>query len=156
MKRFWDKVDKSGACWVWTATRTRFGYGRFMLDRKVRAAHRLSYELTKGPIPAGLMVLHSCDNPPCVNPDHLSVGTSADNVHDCMRKGRVRRRPLRGQGHPAAKLTYHDVVDIRSLRAFGATQSTLAAAFGVSQANVSMICSGVTWGGWSPDGAVRT
>src|SRR4051812_22074657 len=88
MERFWSKVDKTGECWLWTAYRDAAGYGRFGLAGKVQKAHRVSYELAVGPIPAGAHVLHSCDNPPCVNPDHLRVGSRIDNMRDKFMRGR--------------------------------------------------------------------
>ena len=91
-ERFWEKVDQSGglfACWPWTANRNSRGYGdRFRVGDKQYRAHRFAYELTHGPIPDGLLVCHSCDNPPCCNPAHLWLGTAADNHADRNRKGR--------------------------------------------------------------------
>jgi len=95
--RFWAKVDKDGpnGCWVWTAStfRARNGYGKFnagttAATSKTVYAHRFSYELSNGPIPDGLDVLHGCDNPPCVNPNHLRLGTAADNSADMLRRKR--------------------------------------------------------------------
>jgi hypothetical protein len=90
--RFWAKVDTSGgedACWNWTASASHdFGYGEFMLDGTKRRAHRWTYEQKVGPIPAGMYVLHKCDNPKCVNPKHLFLGTHQDNCDDMRRKGR--------------------------------------------------------------------
>jgi len=87
--RFWSKVQcLPGPCWLWTGTRQHNGYGRILVDGRMRQAHRVSYELTFGPVPAGLQVCHKCDNPPCVNPDHLFVGTQSDNLFDQGRKGR--------------------------------------------------------------------
>ena len=91
--RLWSRVDTGGEdveCWEWTGARSPAGYGRIKGDNGTLQAHRVAYELTHGPIPDGLFVMHSCDNPPCCNPAHLSVGTNADNVHDSMRKGRAR------------------------------------------------------------------
>jgi hypothetical protein len=82
--RFWSHVLESPACWIWTGNIGPNGYGRF----GQRYAHRLSYEWMRGPIPEGMFVLHHCDNPPCVRPDHLFLGTAADNSHDMVRKGR--------------------------------------------------------------------
>lgn len=78
-ERFWAKVDKSGECWPWTATIDRYGYGTFWLGRKV-GAHRAAYELTRGPIPAGMDIDHLCRNRACVNPDHLEPVTRRVNV----------------------------------------------------------------------------
>jgi hypothetical protein len=91
--RFWAKVEKMpDGCWVWQAARSVSGYGLLAPSGGVRGdrrAHRVSWELHNGPIPAGLWVLHSCDNPPCVNPDHLFLGTRSDNMRDCASKGRL-------------------------------------------------------------------
>lgn len=92
-ERFWRKVDKSGECWVWTGCRHVAGYGRFNTQDAqwsgVVYAHRMAWELTHGPIPPGLHVLHRCDNPPCCNPEHLWLGTNADNHADKVQKGRL-------------------------------------------------------------------
>lgn len=87
--RFWVKVAKSDGCWTWTAGRHEYGYGVFGdRNHKVIYAHRYSYELAFGSIPDGLFVLHKCDNPPCVRPDHLFLGTHDDNMEDSAKKGR--------------------------------------------------------------------
>lgn len=109
--RFWSWVDKSGDCWVWTGVRRpkvygyARGYGQVSVNQKLLAAHRVSWQLPHGPIPEGLQVCHRCDNPPCVRPDHLFLGTSADNRHDAVVKGRAKapvhpRRTECRQGHP--------------------------------------------------------
>lgn len=106
-ERFWAKVDLSGECWVWTGSRaggTKVGgYGRFYLHGRVMPAHRRAWELTSGPIADGLLVLHRCDNPPCVRPDHLFLGSYRDNMLDASAKNRI-HRPTRtvthcGRGH---------------------------------------------------------
>lgn len=92
--RFWSKVDKTshaGGCWLWTAKRNQGGYGAVREagpGSRFLSTHRLSFEMANGQIPKGLMVCHSCDNPPCVNPDHLFLGTAIDNIRDCIAKGR--------------------------------------------------------------------
>lgn len=92
--RFWAKVDRLGPddCWEWTGHRDPKGYGKFMVTKSsgTTTAHRYSYEMAHGPIPDGLMVRHSCDNPPCVNPAHLAVGTAQNNADDIADHGRRR------------------------------------------------------------------
>ena len=90
--RFWSKVVKADGCWEWTAYRDPLGYGRLNVDGVPVLAHRLAYELEHGAIPDGMCILHRCDNPPCVNPDHLWLGTQADNSLDMASKGRWRNR----------------------------------------------------------------
>lgn len=91
MERFFSKVEKTETCWNWTACkRGKAGYGAINVNGKVKDAHRLSYELHKGEIPEGLMVLHTCDNRLCVNPEHLFLGTAKDNWHDGFNKGRIK------------------------------------------------------------------
>jgi hypothetical protein len=146
-ERFWAKVDRSGgpdACWPWTGALHRHdrpGYGRVNGgDGTSRYAHRLSWELHFGPIPEGLQVLHYCDNPPCVNPAHLWLGTNQDNRTDSAHKGRT----ARGERSPNAKLTEDDV---RAIRALGGTMSMarIAAQFGVTYLPVNFIIHRKTW-----------
>lgn len=93
IERFWNRVDRSGDCWVWTGEVNNHGYGRFALwhdgKRSRIFAHRLSLALHGASLRKGDVVMHHCDNPPCVNPDHLAIGTQRDNIHDCMAKGRL-------------------------------------------------------------------
>ena len=88
LQRFEEKIDKSGECWIWTASRNQKGYGLFQADYKRFIASRFAYEVWIGQIPEGMLVCHKCDNPPCVNPDHLFVGTAHDNAMDMVNKGR--------------------------------------------------------------------
>lgn len=128
-------------CWLWSTHVNARGYGRIWDGSKVVSAHRLSYELHSGPIPPGIFVCHRCDEPICVNPDHLFLGTHAENVADCKAKGRTRK----GIHHKSAKLTEDAVRMIREAIAIGDRQVDIGNRFGVSQKCVSMIKRGVTW-----------
>ena len=88
MDRFWAKVDKSGDCWMWTASKHQKGYGQVRIEGKLYRAHRLSYEWTYGSFDKKLCVCHKCDNPSCVKPEHLFLGTVTDNMRDMCVKGR--------------------------------------------------------------------
>lgn len=92
MSRLLANIVRVAGCWVWTGSKIPTGYGKLSIHNKKVAAHRLSWALHNGPIPAGLHVLHRCDNPPCVNPEHLFLGTDGDNAADKVSKGRQRSR----------------------------------------------------------------
>ncbi len=92
-ERFWQKVDKSGDCWEWTAYRIPAGYGQINIKGKLFLAHRVSYMISKGEITDGLLVCHKCDNRKCVNPNHLFLGTHKDNARDMVNKGRNSKHP---------------------------------------------------------------
>lgn len=157
-QRFWAKVDRRGAdeCWPWTATLTRYGYGRIWDGSTMAHAHRVSYKLAYGPIADELVVCHRCDNRWCVNPNHLFAGTQADNVHDAQAKGRMsqgephsavlRQVIPRGEEHWRTQLTESDVREMRRLRADeGLTGRQIADRFPTSKWNVFMILRGETW-----------
>ena len=136
-KDFWSRVDKSETCWIWTGS-SRRGYGCFLMNRQRFQAHRFSWKLKNGDIPTGKLVLHKCDNPPCVNPDHLFLGNQLLNRADCVLKG----RQARGSGSGMAKLTEELVL---AIRAADGTQRSIARRFGVSASNVNFILSRATW-----------
>jgi len=149
--RFWANVNKAApnGCWEWSGTKER-GYGRFDIKGKHFKTHRISWELTKGIILNGLCVLHHCDNPSCVNPEHLFLGTKGDNNRDRARKGRSGKfhhpdRIRRGEKTPSAKLLERDVQEIRRLYAQGARQTALAHQWGICQATISQVVRRVTW-----------
>lgn len=143
--RFWEKVELTPGCWLWTGYRDRRGYGTITVDRKVTRAHRLSYEMAVGAVPDGQWVLHTCDNPSCVRPDHLFLGTHADNMADASRKGRMPGGHLAGQDHPHAKLTNAQAAEIRALCASGAKRVHLARLYGVSRDAIQKIVNGVSY-----------
>ena len=148
-QRFWPKVAKAGAdeCWLWTASIASHGYGCLRVDGKTRTAHTLAWELSRGPIPAGMFVCHHCDVKACCNPAHLFLGTAADNAQDMGRKGRHPGNGLRGDRHPNARLTSEIVASIRTSVAVGVSQSEMARRVGVTVAQVNNIIRGKQWVG---------
>lgn len=131
--RFWERVSKTDSCWIWMASCTNDGYGTIKKGGKHVLTHRLSWHMAYGPIPDGLSVLHSCDNPPCVNPDHLFLGTQKDNMRDMINKGRYV-----GKGNTI--LTDAQVREIRKRYAQGGiTYAKLGSAYGVSSSAVNHI-----------------
>lgn len=153
-ERLWSRVVKShdpNGCWEWTGTTNRSGYGLLRIPgrRSMVAAHRLAWELTYGPIPQSddpkqeLCVLHRCDNPKCVNPSHLFLGTRLDNNADKMAKGR--HRALAGDASPRHSLTFEKVRLIRQLYQAGMNRNQIAKMFGVSWTCINYVVSGRTW-----------
>lgn len=152
LSRFWSKVYKDGpiiipelgSCWMWTSTRNKAGYGVIGISQKNYLTHRLSWEIQNGTIPKDLLVLHKCDNPSCINPEHLFLGTDADNVCDKMNKGRHRKRS--GEATGTAKVTKEQVIEIRERFAQGGIHhSQIAKEFGLSRMAVSFIVRRRTW-----------
>lgn len=148
-KKFWPRVAVGApdSCWRWNGSALPRGYGRFYPSKGVGLyAHRFSWELANGrPVPAGLHVMHACDNPACVNPAHLSVGTRSDNMRDCVAKGRHARRSTPGEAHPNHKLKAVQVIEMRQRAAGGESRRTLALAYGVSKHLVSLIVNRRAW-----------
>jgi hypothetical protein len=131
---FWSHVEKTDGCWIWHRGIDKQGYGTLKCWGKVSKAHRVSWELHNGPIPDDLFVCHKCDNPPCVNPEHLFLGTNKDNCDDRDRKGRVN-----------TVLTAEQVLEIRSLCEHGMLQRVVAARYGVQQSLISLIVNRKIW-----------
>jgi len=144
-QRFFEKVIFGVSdCWTWRASVDALGYGRFPYLGESKA-HRVSYRLFKGEIPEGMCVMHTCDNRQCVNPEHLVLGTQADNVLDMCRKGRHVCKPQHGESNPMSKLTAQDVEEIRTAVESGSTQRAMCQKFGVSPMTVSRIIRKETW-----------
>jgi hypothetical protein len=144
--RFWSKVNKTDGCWEWIAGRNKDGYGQIgKTHGDAVGAHRVAYELMVGPIPEGMCVLHRCDNPGCVNPDHLFLGTRADNTADMKAKGRARGPSFYGASNANAKLTEQDVREIRFIGGSGISQRALGLLYGVGQTQVGRILRGTRW-----------
>lgn len=154
MKHFHTKYQKHSVtgCWEWQRYRKPNGYGyteywdKAAKKRVNTHAHRLSWIIHNGPIPPGMQVCHTCDNPPCVNPAHLFLGTNYENWEDCVSKGRnmggANGPPI---ARPRARLTEADVAEIRRLRASGASRDEVARRFGISVDNVSHVTTGRRW-----------
>lgn len=143
------KLDPQTGCWVWTAycTGGDGGYGRIRVrienEWKMRGAHRIAWELYIGQIPPRLLVCHHCDNPPCVNPAHLFLGTDADNMADRDRK--ERRTAPKGEQNGEAKLSESEALQVLRRKTTGQRLIDVAAEFGVSVPQVSRIWRGDSW-----------
>lgn len=154
-RRFWEKVHKRGPdeCWEWKTRSGRRDYGCFSINGKPQRAHRVSWIMHFGEIPEGLFVCHSCDNPPCINPRHLWLGTAQDNVVDMVRKGRgyspisqgVKIRKAKGEAHGSAKLNNEKVLEIRRRLNAGERDERLGLEFGVGRTAIRYIRTGRRW-----------
>jgi hypothetical protein len=143
-QRFIEKVADlpDDGCWNWSANKHANGYGQFQMDRRNRLAHRVSYELFVGEIPAGMFVMHRCDNRACVRPSHLTIGTAADNMRDKREKGRA----AKGENNGRSKLTERSVIAIRERYAKGGIyQRELAEEFNTVQTVISDIVRRKKW-----------
>ncbi len=143
--RFWarTKDEPETGCLIWTGavSGAGCGYGGFRIGKTVSGAHRVAYRLTHGPIPPGLMVRHQCHNPLCVQPSHLSVGTSLDNARDAVEAC----RNVHGVGSRRRGLTAEDAQVIRALHALGDTLASLAAGFAASVSTIKSVLARKTW-----------
>lgn len=157
-----QNVDRSAgpeACWPWTGCTSRPGnYGVFKFKGPRLRAHRVAYELARGPVPDGLFVLHRCDNPPCCNPAHLFLGTNTENTADRNAKGRT----ARGTRSACHRLTDSAVGEIRQRSAGGESRASLARAFGVDESTIRGVVNGKYWshvpiaaGGWGVSDALE-
>lgn len=159
---FWEKVNCTNSpdeCWEWQASTNKDGYGNFNFNGKPERAHRVAYYLTHGTIKEGMRVLHSCDNPRCCNPSHLREGTQAENVADCVRRGRARGSSMPGELNPMAKLDWAKVRSIRSeyqnrgqyphgnnhSGSIPLSQKSIAKKYGVAQSLIGLITRNLIW-----------
>jgi hypothetical protein len=149
IKRFWMQVQKTKSCWLWIGNKGIGGYGRIVVNGSKVKAHRYSWEIHNGAIPSGLFVCHHCDNPSCVNPDHLFVGTNTDNRKDSVSKNRHNSGYYAGESCHFAKLTESQVLEIRRRHkkwSHGPDGSkALAKEFGVLQEAIRVIIRGGSW-----------
>jgi len=145
LARFERNFKKSDGCWLWqgSVVSDRGGYGRFHIGKKSYRAHRLSWQVYMGEWPGDLFVCHKCDTPRCVNPDHLFLGTTTDNMRDMIRKGR--KYDQSGENHPSNKLSEKDVFAIRNAHRNGISQADLHRQYGMSRAAICKIIQGKLW-----------
>lgn len=134
--------EPNTGCWLWAGF-THKGYGRFTVNSKSKRAHRASYQLFIGAIPEGLSVCHHCDNPSCVNPDHLFLGTHRQNMRDMATKGRASAR--KGEDAGNSKINEDDVLEIRRLLKKGLSQTKIAEKFKIARRTISHIKLRETW-----------
>ena len=143
-ERFNKFIEYGPGCWTWNGSKNNKGYGQFKVDRKMKRAHRVAWTMARAePLRDGECVLHRCDNPACVRPDHLFLGTIGDNNRDTAAKGR--HADMRGSRHPRAKLRDEDIHEIRRRLARGETGREIGARYGVGQAQIYRIKAGVGW-----------
>lgn len=135
-----DAAPEHG-CWVWMLSARKSGHATMRVNGHTVSAYRIAYQVGVGPIPPGAMVLHRCDNPRCIRPDHLELGGQAKNMADCS----ARRRTARGAHNGQARLSATAVGEIRGLRSSGTSQSAVAARFGVTGSTVGRIWRGESW-----------
>jgi len=147
LERLLDKAipEPNSGCWIWTGRDNQKGYGSIWNGIRSEYAHRASYRLHKGDIPEGMVVCHACDVPSCINPDHLWLGTTQDNVRDCVAKGRHVPADISGKKNPKAKLNPEQVKEIQNIPQRYGVDIALARKFGVSKGAISHIRSGRTW-----------
>jgi hypothetical protein len=142
--RFWSKVDQTGICWLWKAGKFSDGYGQFSIEAGFNArAHRVAWILTYGEIQDGLLVMHTCDTPLCVNPEHLVLGTAFENIDDARVKGRLKGFP--GEQNSQAVLTREHVIGIRTDFKNGFNRFQLKEKYNISSALLYTILHYKSW-----------
>ena len=149
LKRFWKRVNKNGPiqphmttpCWLWMGSLQGKGYGQFWTGEYGTTAHRFSWQMVNGDIPKGHEICHTCDVRICMNPDHLFSGTRADNMKDCINKGRT----AKGEKHGRSKLKRPQIEEIKQLSLDGKSQREIAEVFNVTQPNIGCILREETW-----------
>jgi hypothetical protein len=146
-ERFFRHIEKTDGCWLWTGRLVGKGYGSLGMGgkgAKHKLSHRLSYEIHHGEIPDGMVVMHKCDNPRCVNPNHLEVGTQSQNIKDAFARGRKLNLPsgLKGESHGASKLNNASVINIRESTL---SIAELAKLYGVSNTAIERVRARKTW-----------
>ncbi len=140
IERILNQTDKIGTCWTWRGPKTRDGYGVMTIGRRQFRAHRISFEVFYGVEADGYLVCHTCDNPDCVNPEHLFLGTAADNMADMIQKGR--KISMRDGDHHNIKVSHSDRREIIRRRKAGEPLKQIAADYGVHFGTISAICTG--------------
>lgn len=141
-RRFWKYVKKSRGCWEWIGANAD-GYGVFGIGYKMYKSHRVSYEIHFGKLVSHLRVCHECDNPSCVRPDHLFLGTQQANIHDCIRKGR-RHNPS-GDAHHRSTFSTEEVLLMRELSEHGIPVPLLAGFFESPYSTIDKVVRGISW-----------
>lgn len=142
------KIDLKTGCWNWVASKNKSGYGYFRFNQRTLLAHRASFIIYNGEITGGLHVLHKCDNPSCVNPEHLFLGTHSDNMNDMASKGRCvfQNNIMVGESHVSSKLCSGDVIEIKRLILSGSFSGyEIARKFSVSRKLIYNIQKGIAW-----------
>jgi hypothetical protein len=143
----WSRVGigADNNCWPWLGSINRWGYGDCVWNGRRSNASRAAYEASNGPLPAGLVVCHQCDNPACCNPSHLWAGTQAENLADCRAKGRQVYRTGAAHHRPTAKMTEDMVKDARRMYADGVSQTEIARRWGLHSSSISRAVRGKKW-----------